>query len=73
MKKTLGFNEKKNNLKKDNPCFNNPCLNGATCQPSGNSYACVCAQFYSGTTCQICNLKLKKKLHIRVWIILDFW
>jgi len=37
-----------------NACFNNPCLNGATCQSNGNSYACTCPQFYSGTNCQIC-------------------
>ena len=38
----------------DNPCANNPCLNGGTCQTTGSSYTCQCAQFYSGTNCQIC-------------------
>lgn len=35
-------------------CFSSPCLNGGTCQSNGNSFFCTCANFYSGTTCQIC-------------------
>ena len=47
----------------DNPCFNNPCLNGATCQTTGtgsSSYICICAQYYSGATCQICKKTYQK-------------
>ena len=36
----------------DQPCYNNPCLNGATCQENGNSYTCLCPQFYSGVNCE---------------------
>ena len=41
----------------DNACFNNPCLNGATCRTSGTNYVCTCPAGYSGTTCNICNIK----------------
>ena len=42
----------------NNPCSPSPCLNGAGCQVSGSSYICSCLSGYSGTNCQICNLKL---------------
>ena len=50
MKKTKTF------LKKDNACFNSPCLNGATCTSTNGNFVCTCAQFYSGTNCQIRNI-----------------
>ena len=40
-----------------NPCFTSQCFNGATCQPTGSSFICLCPQFYTGTNCQTCNSK----------------
>ncbi|KAJ8021299.1 Hyalin [Holothuria leucospilota] len=33
------------------PCDPNPCLNGGTCNPSGNSFFCLCESGFSGNTC----------------------
>lgn len=41
-----------------NACYNNQCQNGATCQTSGSTYICICALYYSGLNCQICNFFL---------------
>ena len=34
-----------------NDCDPNPCLNGGTCTDQGSSFYCVCAQGWSGSTC----------------------
>ncbi|XP_071800225.1 angiopoietin-1 receptor-like isoform X2 [Asterias amurensis] len=33
------------------PCDNNECQNGATCQPQGTLYTCLCSTVYTGINC----------------------
>ena len=35
------------------PCDNQPCLNGGTCSPNGKTFACTCADGFTGTTCEV--------------------
>ncbi|XP_038067480.1 mucin-19-like isoform X4 [Patiria miniata] len=36
-----------------NPCAINPCQNGGTCNVNGNTFSCICAGGFSGSTCTI--------------------
>lgn len=40
-------------LLQEDECESVPCLNGGSCQDQVNGFSCVCAEGYSGNTCEI--------------------
>lgn len=40
-------------LPAESPCLRYPCLNGGTCEESGNSYICRCADGFTGSNCEV--------------------